>query len=125
MKQLVTTSPPNSILLVMSSKSGEAPETFSGNVVSHTESCVAIQTLCEIDGETLLLLTDDIAEIFPSMHNLLFEGEIAFADHEISVVNSHNEVILSQKMSGQKARIQVWANEIREPNQIGVVARPS
>jgi hypothetical protein len=125
MKQLVTTSPPNSILLVMGSRSGEPPESFSGNVVSHTESCVAVQTICELDGETLVLLTDDITEIFPSMHNLLFEGEIVLADHEVSVMNSHNEVILSLKMSGQRASIQVWANEICEPNQIGVVARPS
>jgi hypothetical protein len=125
MKQLVTISPPNSILLIMSSISGVPPESFFGKVVSNNESCIAVQTVSEMDGKTFVLLTDDIAEISPSMHNMLFEGEIVFANHEISVVTSHNEVILSLNVSGSKAKIQVWANETREPDQIGVVVRPS
>src|SRR5262245_21218902 len=53
--------PPNSVLLVMDHETGEIPADMHDGSIAATESCVAIGTLCEVDGETTVEVSDEDA----------------------------------------------------------------
>jgi hypothetical protein len=60
MKYEINIAPENSLIFVMDHSVGEVPESMNKQSISYTDTCVAIGTLSASDGETNLILTDEI-----------------------------------------------------------------
>jgi len=99
---------------------GNLPARLRGALVAATDSCVAIGTLSQIDGETTIMLTDSIEGL--SVGALVFDGVLVTPSREISVCNVHNEKLLTLPLKALSVRIRVFANDLSEPDDIVVFA---
>lgn len=97
---------------------GELPEAMNGGLVAFTDSCVAVGTLSEFDGETAISLTDSLEEGEPDA--LVFDGVLKAPQCELSVCNVANEKLLTMKLSGPEAHVRIFANDPSEPDEIVV-----
>lgn len=116
-------SPENSIILIMDRTVGEVPDSMAGQLVSATPSCMAIGTLCEHDGDTLLILSDEGTPIGVGERPVV-ETLLATPSRRLSVCNVLDVVLLEMKVSSDRTLVQVWANDDSEPDVI-VIYMPS
>ncbi|MEI2453119.1 hypothetical protein [Lysobacter firmicutimachus] len=123
MNKSIKIAPPNSLILVMDHSFGEVPAEMGGQLVSSTDSCVAVGTLSEIDGETTITLTSDL-QIEPGLEEA-FNGIVQTPSGELSICNSRNEALISLRELSLETRIRILVNDSYEPDQIVVVAEPS
>jgi hypothetical protein len=117
--------PRNSILFVMDQDSGELPKQFiPGQLVNATPSCVVVGTLCEVDGETRLMLTDEAARI-QEIAGLrrVFSGPMATPKNVIHVCTSQLETVATLSVAGTRCTVEIWANDESEPDRICVLVR--
>src|SRR5580692_10745354 len=121
MKVQTTIAPPNSIILVMDFKTGRVPDTFEKQLVAATRTCVAVGTLCEQDGATTIVLTDELSSGLISEETLAFDDAVEVPGSILSVVTSWNEPILSLPVHAESVRVRVWVNDCSEPNRIVIV----
>ncbi len=112
----ISTSPPNSLILVMDHASGIVPETMDNRLVSTTESCVAVGCMSAYDGPTEIQL-GQTNEIIPT-DALIFEGEISTPSKKLSICLVTNAELLSVAVSGERTNIRIFANDLSEPNRI-------
>lgn len=114
----ITLSPQNSLIFVMDHSSGELPEAINGQSVAFTDSCVAVGTLCEVDGETTITLTDSLEGV--RRDQMVFDGVLNVPQRELAVCSAANERLLTMKLPRPEARVQIFANDASEPDQIVV-----
>lgn len=83
---------PNSVVLV-GDPGGEPPESLAGGLVSATSSCVAVGTLSEADGETMIRLIDakDAGDL-PT--RLAFAGELETPSNRLTIASVFDETYL-------------------------------
>lgn len=120
MKQSITMRPSNSLIFIMDYSFGKLPEFMSGNLVAFTDSCVAIGTLSEVDGETTIVVTDSLLDV-QSTERLVFDGVVATQGGELSVCSTTNEKLLTVKRSNRNIHVKVFANDASEPDKIVVL----
>jgi hypothetical protein len=111
-------SPPNSIILIMNVDTGVPPRSFFGRRIATTNSCVAVTTLNEFDGETTISFTDEATIGSHSTRNLIFDGSIDVQGRELSVVSAHNEVLMTLPLGRNFAHVSIESNELDEPSEI-------
>lgn len=121
MRESLTFSPPNSLILVMDHEAGILPDQLTANLVSASDSCLAIGTLAAADGETRITLADDLDGI--EVGDLVFDGVLSTPNHELSVCNVHNEKLLTMPVSQTSTSVKVFANDLCEPDQIVIYAK--
>lgn len=109
--------PPSSVVLLMDPSSGAVPMSMNNNLVSATASCVAIGCLSELDGPTDLHLA--ATKITPD-HKLVFDGYVETPNRYLAFCTILAEEIIAAKTWGLRTRVQVWANDSREPDDIRV-----
>lgn len=117
-------SPPYSVILVMDCASGEIPETLNHRLIAATSSCVAVGTLAETDGETTIVLTNEIG--YPNSDEQLFlkfSGKVAAPGKKLDICTAHLTVIVSIDLTFEMADVQVWANDDCEPDRICIVVK--
>jgi len=102
----------------MDHSSGELPEAMNGQLVAFTDSCVAVGTLSEVDGETTITLTDSLEGV--QRGQLVFDGVLKVPQHELAVCSAADERLLTLKLQRSEARVQVFANDASEPDRIVV-----
>ncbi|MGH8051926.1 MAG: hypothetical protein ACREPB_14800 [Arenimonas sp.] len=119
MKLTKTLIPTNSLLLVMDHSAGEIPSSIGDYLTVSTESCVAVGTLAEMDGETTVTLTDSIEGV--ELDELVFDGVLLTPEKEISVCDVGDEKLLTIPVSSCKTRVQIFANDMNEPDNIVVL----
>lgn len=122
MKKETRISPRNSLILVMDKTVGEVPKTMNRALVAATPSCVAVGTLSELDGETLISLSDGALPSGATL-SLVFEGVLKTPARKLSLCSVLDETILELDVPGEKTRVQIWANADAEPDEVHVVAR--
>lgn len=120
MKITKTFAPSNSLVLVMDSSIGEIPSSIGDALTASTSSCVAVGTLAEMDGETTITLTDSSEGIEPE--GLVFDGVLLTPGKELSVCNVEDEKVLTIPVPSSETRVQIFANDINEPDNIVVLA---
>jgi hypothetical protein len=103
--------------LLMDPSSGVVPMSMNNSLVSTTVSCVAIGCLSELDGPTDLHLA--AMEITPG-HKLVFDGYVETPNRYLAFCTILLEEIIATKTWGLQTRVQVWANDPREPDDIRV-----
>lgn len=114
--------PPNSLLLVMGEASGEMPDSMNGQLIVVTSSCIAIGTLCEVDGETSVTLSDDRLRI-QGIENLkrVFSGILATPRNFVEVCTVLLEPILTLPVRNDRSGVEIWANSKMEPDRLYVL----
>ena len=114
--------PPHSLLLVMDPAAGDPPRSMGKRVVAATRSCVAIGTLCEVDGETTVVLSNgpETSGVAAKME-LAFDGVIAAPSREVHLCTTATESIAKLPVPTTTARVQVWTNRSVEPDRILIV----
>ena len=98
--------------------SGELPEAMNGQLVAFTDSCVAVGTLSEVDGETTIILTDSLVGV--KRGQMVFDGTLKVPRRELAVCSSADRMLLTMKLPRSEARVQIFANDASEPDQIVV-----
>ncbi len=114
----ITLSPPNSLIFVMDRSSGELPEAMNGELVAFTDSCVAVGTLPGVDGETTITLTDRLEAV--KRGQLVFDGVLKVPRYELAVCGAADTELLTMKLKRSEAHVQIFANDVSEPDQIVV-----
>jgi hypothetical protein len=114
--------PPNSVLLVMDPKTGEVPTTMGNELAAATDSCVAIGTLCEVDGKTSVVFSDalETSDLLGDMKQV-FEGVIATPSRELHLCTTTIESVAKLPVPATSARVRIWANHRAEPDFIHIV----
>lgn len=122
----ITISPPNSIIFLydQSNPSIEVPAYTPGEIVAANITCISVGTLSAADGETTITLTDDVQSI-DDIGVLTFDGVLQLPGSELSVCSSHNEKLLTMKLPTSQARVRIFVNDDREPDNIIVQAQPA
>jgi hypothetical protein len=112
--------PPNSVILVMDQTVGKVPGSMNQNLVTATPSCVAVGTLCQADGETLLSLSDEMPLRLPKQAPV-FDGILPTPSKRLSVCSVHDEPLLLLDVPSSNTRVRIWGNHPAEPNEIWIV----
>lgn len=118
-----TLAPRNSIILVMDRTVGVIPETMGGGLVASTPTCIAIGTLSEHDGETSISLSDEAPPAGEGGHARL-DVVLKTPSRSLSVCSVLDEVLLEMNVPSDETRVQVWANDDAEPDNIVIVVIP-
>jgi hypothetical protein len=121
MKKEARIAPRNSLILVMDKTVGEVPKSMNKALVAATPSCVAVGTLSEYDGETLISLSDGALPSSAAL-SLVFEGVLKTPARELSLCSVLDETILTLDVPTDNTRVQIWANADAEPDEVHVVA---
>lgn len=114
----ITLSPQNSLIFVMDHSFGELPVALDGQLVAFTDSCVAVGTLAGVDGETTITLTDSLEGV--KRGQLVFDGVLKVPRHELAVCSAADTELLTMKLKRSEAHVQIFANDVSEPDQIVV-----
>ena len=117
----ITVRAPHSVVLVGDPR-GEPPSSLSGQTASATETCVAVGTLSEFDGETHISLTDDPISVANRPPILVFQGVISIHGAELAVCSVTGDVYLKQRVHPGTTRVQVWVDDFSEPREIAIEA---
>lgn len=119
MKATATVDAPNSVLLIMDPNVGVAPEAFGNQRFSSTETCAAIGTLMEGDGNTTITLTTNALSVPTEPPR--YRTTILVPGRVVAVCNVLRQSILKVSINAEVANLIIWANDPREPDQITVL----
>jgi hypothetical protein len=117
MKAECRIAPPNSVLLVVSSENPQIPESLDHDLIAATDTCVAVGTLAEDDGETNVVLTDEPV-LESSNLTAVYEGVLENRNGRIAVETVLGEPILSKPCTVVRQPLTIWATERTEPDKI-------
>ena len=120
MRKYVLLAPRNSLILVMDQSVGEIPESMNKALVAATPSCIAVGTLSEHDGETLISLSDEASPGKVDL-SLVFDGVLETPARKLSLCSVLDEALITLDVPAETTCVQVWANDDKEPNEIAVV----
>lgn len=115
----VSVSPPNSLIFIMDHAFGELPESMDRGLVTSTDSCVAVATLCELDGATTVSVGTDPEGVEAEI--LIFDGHLTIPSKQLSVCSALNVKLLSMDVSASHVHLKVFANDATEPSFIAIL----
>jgi hypothetical protein len=112
----------NSVVLVLDPQSDDIPASMEGRLIAASSSCIAIGTLCEVDGETHVILTDEKEDqrVNSKLHSV-FNGVIATPGERVVVCLVSLEPLAALPVSGKRSGVEVWVNDDSEPSEIRIV----
>lgn len=117
-----TIRPPNSLLFVMDTKSGDIPEAINGKLVVSTSSCVVVCTLTAADGETSVVLTDERSCVSSATGmRKVFDGVVATPRGMIEICTVLLRPILTLAAPNTQSKVEIWANADIEPDRLCVL----
>lgn len=120
MNKSIAIRPPNSLILIMDYVFGEIPAAMNDALVSSSAYCIAVGTLAEFDGETTITLAN-VAQDFVGLENV-FRGVLNTPSKQLSICNVKNEILLFLSDLTERTNVQVFVNDLSEPDQILVMA---
>ena len=113
--------PPNSLIFIMDTTNDDIPDVDGGVIVS-SSTCVVVGTLSEASGTTCINL--DSGKLRNPNQAPIFDGVLETPSGAIAVMSSHDESLLQVVVEGSQTRVQVWANDNSEPDQIDIFVFP-
>ena len=122
MKKEIRIAPRNSVILVMDQSVGEVPKAMNKALVAATPSCIAVGTLSEHDGLTLISLSDAAPPPGTDM-SLVFDGVLTTPTRKVSLCSVLDEALVALDVPAESTRVQIWANDDTEPDQIHVAVK--
>lgn len=125
MKTETRVAPPNSIVFLTDGAlptdgSIEVPEvTREDKIVWATPTCVVVGTLCEVDGESHLVLSDESPSDKATI--LAYESIVETPSKELALSNAQNELLVKIPVPNLHSRVNIWVNDTSEPDEIYVL----
>lgn len=116
MKESITLAPPNSLILIMDQAFGNLPDAMDGQLISSTDSCVAVGTLAESDGTTNIILIENY-QAEPD-EKMVFDGTLITPNKELSISDVDNKQLLTIRLTAATVRVQIYVNDPIEPSKI-------
>jgi hypothetical protein len=109
-------SPPNSLLLV-GDPTGDPPTSMGGKLVAHSQTCVAVGTVAELDGEShVRVAASSAADEERGLPE--FDGVINLPTGTITVSSVSGEVYARSVRTSHSARVRIWVDHPSEPIEI-------
>jgi hypothetical protein len=108
-------SPPNSLVLIVASEHPDIP-ILDGVLVASTDTCIAVGTLMELDGETEVRITD--GQERTSGLEAAFEAALRTDEGFIAVRTVDGREVLRHEVAGKSQQIRVWVSDASEPDKI-------
>lgn len=112
--------PPKSVVAVMDPKVGVPRQFSTGKNISVTDSCVALGTLMELDGETEFTIGSK-SEIVP-IGKIVFQGRVKTPNRLIAICDIFRNPIVETKVNGYDTSVEIWTNDDVEPDKVFVIA---
>ena len=121
----VTLAPPNAILFVFDpdNRGVRIPEYIDGRLVAANNSCVSVGTRADVDGDVTIVLESTFSADLVTGLQRVFSGVMDAPGHRVAIVTSDARTILDQLVSSHRPELEVWADDLRNPARIVVVAR--
>ena len=122
MKGVINYAPPNSLILIHGSSNADIPNSMDGKGISATPSCIAVGTLSQQDGETSIVLTDEISALTAdeALH-IVYTGQLETPNREILVENVLGDLILKMPTKEKHTKISVFSNHDSEPDKLVII----
>jgi len=114
--------PPNSLILILDPQGAEIPATTKGELISSTETCIAVGCMSEDDGETELTLGE--AKAVDPGYAPTLEKRISTPTRKLTVQSVHGVTLLETHVPSQSAAVQVWVNDAHEPDKVVIGVMP-
>ena len=122
MKKVVSYAPPNSLILIDGGSNAEIPNSMGGKRISATPSCIAVGTLSQQDGETYIVLTDELkSPMADGGFHIAYTGQLQTPNREILIENVLGDVILKMPTKEQHTKISVLSNHDSEPDKLVII----
>lgn len=121
----VMLAPPNAILFVFDrgDKSVRIPDYIDGQLVASNDSCVSIGTQAAVDGDvTVTLEAASSPSLLSGLQNV-FAGVVHAPSHKLAIVSADGQTVLESDVASDRPRLEIWADDLRNPARIAVVAR--
>ena len=119
----ISVSAPNSLLLVTTSEQPEIPASMDARLIASTSTTVAVGTLSESDGQTVVRLTDEMPDQESEGVQLVYEGRLEGGLGFVRVINVRGEAYLEWGDVLESFRLRIWANDPSEPDLVVVEIR--
>ena len=81
---------------------------------------MAVGTRAEHDGATRVRLLP-IGAAPTTNSTLVYEGRLDLPSHQFTVSSVFNDILLSREVKTDDIGVQVWVNDLDEPDEIAVV----
>lgn len=112
---------PNALAVIMDQNRGEVPESMDGKPVVSTPWSIIVGVVPPIDGETLVVLTDERTVLGEDGElSRVFSGVIATPRREVRVCTVEERCVLQAAVSGLATNIEIWANQNFCPDKVCV-----
>jgi hypothetical protein len=119
----ISVSAPNSLLLVTTSDQPEIPASMDARLIASTSTTVAVGTLSESEGETVVRLTDETPDQESDGVQLVYEGRLEGGLGFVRVINVRGEAYLEWGDVPESFQLRIWANDPSEPDLVVVEIR--
>lgn len=116
MTESVRVTPPYSIVFIEDPTGGELPELAEGCRLAATNSCVAVGTQCEVDGETEFHLGAR-GDVDPGTQPA-FRGKIDTPSKKLAIRSVPDEVVLQVPVRQTETMVSIWVNDPIVPDVI-------
>lgn len=120
-----TLAPPNAILFLFDrgNSAVSIPEYIDGQLVASNASCVSVGTQAAVDGEVTIILESKTSSAATAGLNKVFSGALQVPSKRLAVVTAEARTVLECEVASGMPEIEVWADDIRNPARITVIAR--
>jgi hypothetical protein len=114
--------PPNSVIFIADPSSRyHVPSDSGAALITSTSSCIGVGTLAEMDGETVVSLSE---EFVTPRGNLAFDGMLETPNLRVAIIDSEGNSLLAMSTRSKVSSVKIWVNDASEPDNILVqVAR--
>jgi hypothetical protein len=107
--------PPHSLILVTTSEAPDVP-LLERVLVASTDTCIAVGTLMELDGETEVRMID----YAPHDQSLGLALDCVLRSNEgfLAVRTTDGRELLRQGVTSASQRVRIWVSDSSEPDEI-------
>jgi hypothetical protein len=111
---------PNSVVLLGDAVTADVPRTLAGGLVAATESCIAVGTRSEADGETHVIVAERLDATDPPLDEA-FCGTLSTPNRRLHVFNVHGVSYLEVTLGSEINNLRVLVDDRVEPAWIVIL----
>lgn len=123
--QTLTYTPLHPIIFISdpSNVDAEMPEVDAESVATATDTCIAVRTIADVDGDVTITLAQETPDTIFTSYIEVFSGDIESPGHEVAIINSHDEKLLSIVFAGTLIHVRVFVDDSVYPEKVWVEAQ--
>lgn len=121
----LTFTPPHPIIFISDydNLDAEMPEYTPGSITSATDTCISVGTIADVDGDVTVTLSQVTPDEILTSYVEVFSGDIDCPNHEVAIINSHDEKLLSAVFDGTLIHVRVFVDDDVHPEKVWVEAQ--